>query len=241
MPVPNGVGRATGGQLGGCARPATRRLADTSPRQRIALVFPPGRGYRCISFCMQGSESMKRNKPARSIANAIAALSLSAVAATASAALPGVTFASATIKNADGRIIGFASFTEDATGILHANVHVKGLSVGPHGVHIHAVGSCSHGATPFSGAGGHHNPLGHQHGLDNPLGAHAGDFPNLEVNAFRVGHLNDSTDRATLSPGPVSVFDENGSAIVIHASQDDQITDPTGNSGPRVACGVIEP
>lgn len=176
------------------------------------------------------------------ITKILTALSLSAVAAgTASAPNNGAEYASATLKNAGGQVIGFASFTEDATGLLHVNVHVKGLSVGPHGTHIHAVGDCSHGATPFSAAGGHHNPLVREHGLNNPLGAHAGDLPNLEVNASGVGHLNDSTDRATLSPGPTTVFDPDGSALVIHVAQDDQVTNPTGNSGARVACGVIEP
>jgi Cu-Zn family superoxide dismutase len=181
---------------------------------------------------------MKMKKIVKDIAKMLTALSLSAVATgNASAANDGAEYASATLKNAGGQIIGFASFTEDATGLLHVNVHVKGLTVGPHGTHIHAVGNCS----PFSAAGGHHNPLGHQHGLDNPLGAHAGDLPNLEVNASGVGHLNDSTDRATLSPGPTTVFDSDGSALVIHAAQDDQVTDPTGNSGARIVCGVIEP
>jgi len=171
----------------------------------------------------------------------LTALSLSAiVAGTASAANNGAEHASATLKNVNGQVIGFASFTEDANGLLHVNVHVKGLSVGPHGIHIHAVGNCSHGATPFSGAAGHHNPLSREHGLNNPLGAHAGDLPNLKVNASGVGLLNDSTNRATLSAGPTTVFDADGSALVIHVAQDDQVTNPTGNSGAREACGVIE-
>ena len=178
----------------------------------------------------------------KDIAKMLVALSLSAAAGTAVAANDGAEYASATLKDVNNKVIGFASFTEDATGRLHVNVHVKGLSVGPHGTHIHATGNCSHSATTkFAGAGGHHNPLLREHGLNNPSGAHAGDLPNLEVNASGVGHLNDSTDRATLSPGPTTVFDPNGSALVIHALQDDQFTNPTGNSGDRIACGVIEP
>lgn len=148
----------------------------------------------------------------------------------------GAQHASAELKDASGQTIGFARFVEDATGAVHVNVHVKGLTPGLHGIHIHAVGSCS---PTFAAAGGHHNPLGHQHGLENPLGAHAGDLPNLAVNKEGVGHLNAATDRATVSAGPSTVFDANGSALIIHADRDDQITDPTGNSGGRVACGVI--
>ena len=102
---------------------------------------------------------------------------------------------------------------------------------------IHAVGSC----TPtFAAAGGHYNPFTREHGLDNANGPHAGDLPNLEVNVAGRGHLDAVSHHATLSGGPVSLFDADGSAIVIHANEDDQVTNPTGNSGARIACGVIE-
>lgn len=161
-----------------------------------------------------------------------------AVLATAAAAgNDGAEHASATLADTAGNEIGTARFTEDATGVLHVNVKVKGLTPGLHGIHLHAVGAC---APSFAAAGGHHNPLGTQHGLDNPAGAHAGDLPNLVVNGAGVGHLDATSDRARLSAGPTSLFDADGSAIVIHANEDDQATDPTGNSGGRVACGVIE-
>jgi Cu-Zn family superoxide dismutase len=150
----------------------------------------------------------------------------------------GAQHASAVLRDANDQVIGFAEFVEDATGIVHVNVHVKGLTPGLHGIHIHAIGNCTPPA--FTSAGGHHNPLGHQHGLENPNGPHAGDLPNLAVNPAGVGHLNATTDHATLSSGPISVFDADGSALVIHADTDDQLTDPTGNSGGRIACGVIE-
>ena len=154
------------------------------------------------------------------------------------AAAGGSTHADAQIVGADGQTIGWAQLTEDATGQLHVNVQVAGLTAGRHGIHLHAVGQCV-GPT-FASAGGHHNPLGAQHGLDNPLGAHAGDLPNLVVNVAGRGHLDAVSHHATLSGGPVSLFDADGSAIVIHALEDDQVTNPTGNSGARVACGVIE-
>jgi Cu-Zn family superoxide dismutase len=141
------------------------------------------------------------------------------------------------IFNTSGAEIGQASFTEDAAGVLHVNVHVKDLAPGLHGIHLHAVAACS---PDFAAAGGHHNPLARQHGLDNPLGSHAGDLPNLEVNPAGVGRLVTTTDRATLSPGATTLFDVDGAAIVIHAAADDQLTNPTGNSGARVACGVIQ-
>jgi Cu-Zn family superoxide dismutase len=155
----------------------------------------------------------------------------------ASAGDDGALHAGADIKNAAGDVIGFAKFTEDATGIVHVNVHAKGLSTGEHGIHIHAIGACS---PTFLAAGGHHNPLGHEHGLDNPDGPHAGDLPALTVNPAGIGHLDVVTERATLSAGATSVFDADGSALVIHADPDDQVTDPTGNSGARIACGVVE-
>lgn len=153
------------------------------------------------------------------------------------AAADGATRAEARIIDGAGQTIGWAQLTEDGAGQLHLNVKVAGLTTGRHGVHLHAIGQCV-GPT-FASAGGHHNPLGAEHGLDNPDGAHAGDLPNLVVNVAERGHLDAISHHATLSSGPVSLLDADGSAIVIHASEDDQVTDPTGNSGARVACGVI--
>ena len=154
------------------------------------------------------------------------------------AAASGATHASAAIVDGSGATIGWARLTEDGAGRLHLNVQVDGLPAGRHGIHLHAVASCIGPA--FTSAGGHHNPLGAQHGLDNPAGAHAGDLPNMEVNAAGRGHLDAVSDRASLSMGPISLLDDDGSAIIIHAAEDDQITNPTGNSGARIACGVIQ-
>ena len=134
--------------------------------------------------------------------------------------------ATATFVDATGATVGWAKLVEDARGTVHVNVHV------------HAIGQCS---PTFAAAGPHFNPEGHQHGLENPDGAHAGDLPNLVVNANGVGHLDATTDRVTLTPGGDSLFDANGSAFIIHANTDDQVTDATnGNSGARIACAVIE-
>ena len=150
--------------------------------------------------------------------------------------------ASATFVDASGAEVGWARLVEDATGIVHVSVHVRGLAPGLHGIHIHAVGACS---PTFAAAGAHYNPLGHQHGLDNPAGAHAGDLPNLVVNEAGLGHLDATTDRVTLSSGPATLFDQTagavGSAFIIHANPDDQVTDAgNGGSGARIACAVIE-
>jgi superoxide dismutase, Cu-Zn family len=163
---------------------------------------------------------------------AMLGLTVGAVAAS------GATHATARLIDGAGTTVGWARFVEDEAGRLHLNVHVDGLSAGRHGIHLHAVGSCIGPA--FTSAGGHHNPLAAEHGLANPAGAHAGDLPNLEVNSAGRGRLQAVSDRATLSLGPVSLFDRDGSAVIIHASEDDQVTNPTGNSGARVACGVIE-
>ena len=171
----------------------------------------------------------------RRLLGPLAGLAILALTAGITAA-GGATHASAPLMNGAGQTVGWARLTGDAAGRLHLNVQVAGLTPGRHGIHLHAVGQCV-GPT-FISAGGHHNPLGAQHGLDNPLGAHAGDLPNLVVNGAGRGHLAATSHHATLS-GDYPLLDADGSAVVIHAMEDDQVTNPTGNSGARIACGVI--
>ena len=168
----------------------------------------------------------------------LALLVLTAGVTASAFAADGAARARAKIVDGTGQTIGWARVTEDSAGQLHLNVHVAGVTPGRHGIHLHAIGQCVGPA--FASAGGHHNPLGAEHGLDNLAGAHAGDLPNLRVNGAGRGHLDAVSHHATLSGGPVSLFDADGSAIVIHANEDDQVTNPTGNSGARIACGVIE-
>jgi len=150
----------------------------------------------------------------------------------------GARHATASFVDATGATVGWARLVEDATGRVHVNIHVKGLAPGLHGIHIHAVGACS---PTFAAAGGHYNPLGHEHGLENPNGPHAGDLPNLVVNDAGIGHLDATTDRVSVSPGAATLFDANGSAFIIHANPDDQLTNGTnGGSGARIACAVID-
>lgn len=167
------------------------------------------------------------------------ASALALVAAFAGSTLAGgALHASATFVDAAGAPVGWARLVEDGAGRVHVNIHVEGLAPGLHGVHIHAVGACS---PTFAAADGHYNPHAHEHGLDNPNGPHAGDLPNLVVNAAGVGHLDATTDRVTLSPGAATLFDATGSAFIIHANPDDQVTNAgNGGSGARIACAVID-
>ena len=175
--------------------------------------------------------------PTRRLIALLSSLALLVALAGATVA-SGPPHASATFVDVAGTTVGWARLVEDATGRVHVNIHVKGLAPGLHGVHIHAVGACS---PTFAAASGHYNPLVHEHGLDNPNGPHAGDLPNLVVNGAGVGHLDATTDRVTLSPGTATLLDATGSAFIIHANPDDQLTDATnGGSGARIACAVIE-
>jgi Cu-Zn family superoxide dismutase len=176
----------------------------------------------------------------RTIVAAVAVLALAVLAGGAMAG--GASRAHGTFVDAAGNQVGWVQLVEDARGIVHVNVHVDGLAPGRHGIHIHAIGACS---PTFAAAGGHYNPLGRQHGLLNPGGSHAGDLPNLVVNPEGIGMLAGTTDGVTITPGPTTLFDDTpgavGSAFIIHANADDQLTDATnGNSGARIACAVIE-
>lgn len=163
----------------------------------------------------------------------LVAASVGGVAATSARAAigdHGVRRASAVIVDVAGHDVGVARFVEGGAGRVHVNVKVSGLPPGPHGVHVHGVGAC----TPdFNAAGSHHNPLGALHG------SHSGDLPNMIVNESGRGRLNATTTGLTLSAGHRSIFDADGSALVIHALADDFVTQPTGGSGARIACGVI--
>ena len=145
----------------------------------------------------------------------------------------------AVIYDVNGLPIGTAQLWQDANGLVNVDIASLALPPGTHGIHFHAVGKCEGGSTAFSTAGAHFNPLGKQHGLENPNGPHAGDAPNIVTPAGGVGKVAFSTGRVVLTPGTMSLFDADGSAIVIHANADDQVSQPSGNSGARIACGVV--
>jgi len=142
----------------------------------------------------------------------------------------------AELTNTSGQSVGTARFTQ-AGNVVRILVEAKGLPPGPHGVHVHAVGKCD--PPDFNSAGPHFNPTNKQHGALNPQGSHAGDLPNLTVGPDGTGRMETTTEQLSLGSGPSSVWDADGSALVVHANADDFKTDPTGNSGARVACGVL--
>jgi Cu-Zn family superoxide dismutase len=173
----------------------------------------------------------------------VATLALAQVASAQQAKMSGavrppVFFAWAQIINFEGETIGAATFTQQSSSDkVRLSVFAAGLEPGKHGTHIHSVGRCNPNSidpatgSPFYSAGTHFNPQENEHGLRNPEGPHAGDLPNLKVGPAGIT-LRKGSEENTL-------FDGDGSAIVIHETRDDQVTDPTGNSGARIACGVI--
>jgi Cu-Zn family superoxide dismutase len=131
--------------------------------------------------------------------------------------------------------IGTAQLNQLEQGVQIV-VAMSGLPAGKHALHIHETGACE---PPFESAGGHFNPGGAQHGWDNEAGPHAGDLPNVYVGEGSL-QVEFITDQVTLDDGATSLFDDDGSAIVIHEGQDDYRSDPAGDAGTRLACGVVE-
>jgi Cu-Zn family superoxide dismutase len=153
-----------------------------------------------------------------------------------SVSVQGAKKAKADLLNAKGAPIGTATLSEKADGV-QVDLKVFGLPPGLHGFHIHAVGRCQ--APDFASAGPHFNPEGKQHGWDNPLGHHLGDLQNLDVGPDGKAKVRILVPGVSLGEGPKSLFHEGGTALVIHAKPDDGKTDPAGNAGARIACGVV--
>ncbi len=140
--------------------------------------------------------------------------------------------ATATLANASGVNVGRATAT-DVAGGLRYTIDVKGMPAGTHGVHVHMTGRCD--APDFTTAGGHWNPTAMKHGAMNAQGPHEGDLPNLIVGTDGRGTLGVTIPGGTMA----ALLDADGAAIVVHAAADDLKTDPSGNSGGRIACGVL--
>jgi Cu-Zn family superoxide dismutase len=144
--------------------------------------------------------------------------------------------AKATLKDAAGKEVGQATLVQAPHGVL-VKLTLKGATPGEHAFHVHAVGKCE---PPFTSAGGHFNPGSRKHGLEAAEGSHAGDMPNLHIPPGGDLVVEIANPMISLVKGqPNSVFDADGSALVIHAGADDYKTDPAGNAGDRIACGVI--
>lgn len=142
------------------------------------------------------------------------------------------------LLNSKGAKIGTATLTQEADGVKVA-IKASGLTPGKHGVHFHERGMCE--APNFKSSGEHFNPKFKEHGLVNPQGPHAGDLPNLVVGKDGKVNTEMLTSNVTLEMGkPNSLINLGGIALVIHESEDDQLTNPSGNSGSRVVCGVIK-
>lgn len=144
--------------------------------------------------------------------------------------------AKAVLRNAEGKKVGSATLTEVKEGVRIA-LEVSKLPPGVHAFHVHAVGKCE--PPEFKSAGAHFNPYGKKHGAKNPEGKHAGDLPNLTVGPDGKGRARVVVEQVTLGPGKGSLFQTDGTSLVIHADPDDEMTDPAGNAGARIGCGVI--
>ena len=162
-----------------------------------------------------------------------------AMIAPAHAAEPLPAMATAVFMDLDGAELGSVTLTQRTAGVVITG-ELTGLKPGLHGIHFHETGNCD-ASTKFESAGKHFNPTDHKHGLDSPDGPHAGDLPNITAATDGTASIDLTTDRLSLKEGdPAYVFDADGTALVIHADVDDNVTDPSGNSGDRIACAVIE-
>ena len=143
------------------------------------------------------------------------------------------------LVDASGAAVGLATFSEDAAGVT-LTLLVEGLTPGEHGWHLHEMGVCDPGgAEPFDSAGKHWNPTAMMHGGPDDPEHHAGDFGNLTASEAGLAEAEITTTDFSLGEGPNSVFDEDGTAIILHTGMDDLTTQPDGDAGARFACGVV--
>jgi Cu-Zn family superoxide dismutase len=143
------------------------------------------------------------------------------------------------MQTADGKDAGTVTIKSSGNGVM-LRLNLKNLPPGQHALHFHQNAVCD--APGFKGAGGHFNPEGKKHGLNNPEGHHAGDMPNFTVAANgRSGLVTVSNMEVDFGEDARSLFANGGTSLVIHAKADDEVTDPSGNSGDRIACGIVKP
>jgi superoxide dismutase, Cu-Zn family len=140
------------------------------------------------------------------------------------------------IKDMQGKAVGTITLSPQGTGVS-LKLHLHDLPPGQHAIHFHQNPKCD--APDFKSAGPHFNPDGKKHGLENPEGHHAGDMQNFVIDVQGKADVTLEDSDVTLTDGHHSLFSNGGTAIVIHAKADDMKTDPSGNSGDRIACGVV--
>jgi Cu-Zn family superoxide dismutase len=145
--------------------------------------------------------------------------------------------AAADLKDASGRNVGRVTMQETPEGVL-MRIQLENLEPGVKAFHVHETGTCE--APAFQSAGGHFNPTEEHHGLLPPKGAHAGDLPNVHIPDTGMLTVEYLATGLTLAAGDRSLFDTDGSAVVVHAAADDYVSDPAGNAGGRIACGVVK-
>ena len=199
------------------ASPRLARLASAA--LGVALLF---------AACSKAEDASA--KDSAMAADSAASLTLDSTATAGASA--GVT---ARVVDAGGRELGVLTFA-DAGAAISVDGTLRGLPPGVHGMHIHAVGRCD--APDFASAGPHWSPTPKQHGSTNEAGPHHGDLMNVTVGADSSAVVKMSTPAGSLR-GDNPLLDADGAAIVIHATADDYKTDPSGNSGARLACGVV--
>lgn len=150
--------------------------------------------------------------------------------------VPADRLGSANLAFANGLPAGTVQIYSSASGDLRMSGAFAGLDAGEHGFHLHTTGRCD--APGFQSAGGHLNPTGQKHGSENPDGSHLGDLPNLSVASDGTGTATVTISRNT-PEALAAIFDNDGTAVMIHAGPDDYRSDPAGDAGSRVACGIV--